>query len=106
MSTIDPEVAAAIQSGAVPPGVSVDILMQKRDEPAKIALLFVGILSLLIMVLRFISRWSVKRLGIDDAFAGLTVVCTPTNPPLTLNPDKNIKTDMRVSRSFRSPSSC
>jgi hypothetical protein len=78
---VDPNVAAAVQSGAVPPDVSIALLMQKRDGPAKAALLFVGILTFIIVVLRFISRWSVRRLGIDDAFAGLSVVCIPTPPP-------------------------
>lgn len=74
---LDPDVAAAIQSGAVPPNVSTELLMQKRDQPTKVALLFVGILTFVIVILRFISRATVKRLGIDDAFAGFSVVCPP-----------------------------
>lgn len=89
---LDQDVLAAIQAGDVPASVSPELLMQKRDQPARIALLFVSILTFVIVVLRFISRWTVKRLGIDDAFAGFSVVCLPPPPP-TLYRGKSVETD-------------
>jgi hypothetical protein len=79
--SVEPAIAAAIQSGSVPADITAEFLMESRNQQAKIAVLFVGVLTLIIVVLRFISRWSVGRLGIDDAFAGLTVVGTSPSVP-------------------------
>lgn len=80
--SVDPAITAAIQSGDLPASVTVDYLMESRDRPAKIAILSVGILTAIIVSLRIFSRWSVRRLYIDDAFAVLSLVCSATLPHL------------------------
>ncbi|KIN03383.1 hypothetical protein OIDMADRAFT_39725 [Oidiodendron maius Zn] len=72
--SVDPAVAAAIQSGDLPASVTADYLMESRDRPAKIAILSVGVLTAIIVSLRIFSRWSVRRLYIDDAFAVCSLV--------------------------------
>lgn len=47
--------------------------MQSRDRPAKIAILFVGTLTIVIVLLRLISPWSASRLGVDDALASFSL---------------------------------
>jgi hypothetical protein len=80
--TIDRAIHAAIASGRVPPSITADYLFQSRDTGAKVALLLVGALTTIIVVLRCISRWTARRLGIDDAFACLSSVSTARNPSL------------------------
>lgn len=73
---VDPAIIDAMQSGRVPADITASYLMQSRDCSARIAILFVVILTSIVVLLRFISRWSVRRLGVDDAFAGLSLVCS------------------------------
>lgn len=80
---VDPAIVAAIESGVVPPSITASYLMQNRDCAAKIAILFVVCFTAIIVFLRFVSRWTVRRLGIDDAFAGLSLVCSLRSPETT-----------------------
>ena len=73
----DPAITAAIQSGKVPHSISAEYLAESRDRPARVAIIFVGALTIIIVLLRFISRWSVSRLGVDDALAGFSLVRSP-----------------------------
>ena len=79
----DLAIAEAIQSGKVPPSISSQYLAESRDRPARIAIIVVGALAIVIVSLRFISRWSVSRLGVDDALAGFSLVGSPNSFPHT-----------------------
>lgn len=73
----EPAVTAAIASGKVPSSISADYLMQNRNYPAKVAIVFVGLLTSTIVALRCGSRlFVVKRFGIDDALAIASWVCS------------------------------
>jgi hypothetical protein len=74
----DPAITAAIQSGIVPPSISAEYLAESRDRPARRAIIFVGALTIVVVLLRFISRLSVSRLGLDDALAAFSLVHSPT----------------------------
>jgi hypothetical protein len=77
---VSPIIAAAIASGRVPPDITAEYLMETRDLPAKGAVVCVGLLTISVVLLRFISRWSVKRLGIDDVLAGVSLVLNSRLP--------------------------
>ncbi|PWY89685.1 hypothetical protein BO94DRAFT_490840 [Aspergillus sclerotioniger CBS 115572] len=73
-----PQISAAIQAaeaeGRIPPGISLEYLAQSRDRPTKIAILFVGALTCLIVIARCYARvFLVKKFGWDDALAVFTL---------------------------------
>lgn len=74
-----PQISAAIQAaeaeGRIPSGISLAYLAQSRDRPTKIAILFVGALTCLIVIARCYARvFLVKKFGWDDALAVFTLV--------------------------------
>lgn len=72
---VDPAITNAIDSGDVPPGLSAQYLMENRDRPAIIALLFIGALTFCVVSARCISRhFLVKSFGLDDGLAFFSVV--------------------------------
>lgn len=74
---MEPAITAAIASGKVPASISADYLMQNRDHPAILAIDLVGLFTAIVVVLRFGSRlFHVKRFGIDDALAAISLVCS------------------------------
>ncbi|PYI01455.1 hypothetical protein BO78DRAFT_464639 [Aspergillus sclerotiicarbonarius CBS 121057] len=73
-----PQISAAIQAaeaeGRIPSGVSLEYLAQSRDQPTKIAILFVGALTFVIVVARCYARlFLVKKFGWDDGLAVFTL---------------------------------
>jgi hypothetical protein len=72
---VEPAITAAIASGDVPPNITTEYLMQTRDHPAIIALIFVGVLTFIMVLGRCISRhFLVKSFGLDDGLAFFSVV--------------------------------
>jgi hypothetical protein len=72
---VEPAITAAIESGDVPPNITTEYLMETRDHPAIIALIFVGVLTFIVVSARCISRhFLVKSFGLDDGLAFFSVV--------------------------------
>jgi hypothetical protein len=77
---VEPAITVAIQSGNVPPEITVGYLMENRDPPAVVAIIFVAVLTFLVVTARCSSRYFiVKRFGLDDGLAFLSVVRTSVN---------------------------
>lgn len=74
---VEPAILAAIDAGNVPSSITVEYLMQNRDPPAIIALIFIGVLAFIVVVARCFSRlFLVKSFGFDDGLAFFSVVGT------------------------------
>ena len=70
--------AALAKPNYVPPGVTLQFMEQNRDQPAIIAILFVGSLATIFVALRCYARLViVKGFGLDDWLALLTLVTRP-----------------------------
>lgn len=75
MSTIPSDIASAQAAGRLPSGLSLDYLAESRDRPVKIAILFVGSLTIVLAIARCYARvFLVKSFGLDDMLAVFTVV--------------------------------
>lgn len=75
MSTVHSNIESAQAAGQIPSGLSLDYLAQTRDKPAKIAILFVGCLSIALLIARCYARvFLVKSFGLDDTLAVFTMV--------------------------------
>ncbi|KAL1311556.1 hypothetical protein AAFC00_001675 [Neodothiora populina] len=73
---IDADVAAAIASGNVDPGITAEYLNESRDEPAIIAIIVITIIVSIVLLLRCFSRvFIVKSFGIDDWLALISYTC-------------------------------
>ncbi|GLA15480.1 hypothetical protein AnigIFM62618_002021 [Aspergillus niger] len=74
MPQIPADIQTAEAEGRIPAGVTADYLAQSRDRPTKIAILFVGALTVVIVVARCYARlFLVKKFGWDDALAVFTL---------------------------------
>lgn len=74
--TIPDDILAANATGRIPDGISLSYLAQSRDHSAIVGILFMVCLAGLLMLIRLYARlFLVKKLGLDDALAVLTMVC-------------------------------
>lgn len=74
--TIPDDILAAEAAGRIPGDVSLSYLAQSRDHSAIVGILFLVCLTGVVMIIRLYARlFLVKKIGIDDALATLTMVC-------------------------------
>lgn len=74
--TIPSDILAADAAGRIPSDVSLEFLAQSRDKPAIAGIIFMVCFTGLIMIVRLYARlFVVKKIGLDDALAILTMVC-------------------------------
>jgi hypothetical protein len=67
--------AALAKPDYIPPGVTAEFLEQSRDGPVVTGILFIGALVTVVMALRCFARvWIVKKFGLDDWLALITMV--------------------------------
>ncbi|KAF7595632.1 hypothetical protein BBP40_005380 [Aspergillus hancockii] len=75
---IPDDILLADAAGRIPSGVSLEFLAESRDRPAIVAILFLVCFTGVIMMVRLYARiWLVKKLGLDDILAILTMVYPP-----------------------------
>lgn len=73
---IPDDILAAEAAGRIPGDVSLSYLAQSRDHAAIVGILFLVCLTGVVMIIRLYARlFLVKKVGIDDALAILTMVC-------------------------------
>lgn len=78
--TIPADILAASAAGKIPSDVSLELLAQTRDSPAIGGILFVGILTMCIVIARLSARaFVVLKIGLDDYLIALTAVSTKSN---------------------------
>ncbi|KAE8143922.1 hypothetical protein BDV38DRAFT_4623 [Aspergillus pseudotamarii] len=71
---IPDDILLADAAGRIPPGMSLEYLAESRDRPAIVAIIFLVCFTGAIMIVRLYARiWLVKKLGLDDALAILTM---------------------------------
>jgi hypothetical protein len=81
MSDIPANILAAQAAGNIPDGVSLEYLAQSGDGGSKIAVLVLGCLALVVVMSRCYARiWLIKKMGLDDVLAILTMVLSPSFP--------------------------
>lgn len=69
------DILAAKAAGRIPDGISLSYLAQSRDHSAIVGILFLVCLTGVLMALRLYARtFIVKKTGLDDALAILTMV--------------------------------
>ncbi|OJJ76684.1 hypothetical protein ASPBRDRAFT_39163 [Aspergillus brasiliensis CBS 101740] len=74
MPQIPADIQTAEAEGHIPDGITADYLAESRDRPTKIAICFVGALTLVIVLARCYARlFLVKKFGWDDALAVFTL---------------------------------
>lgn len=74
---IPADISAADAAGRVPGNVSLSYLAETRDRSAIVGILFMVCFTGVLMILRLYARlFLVKKVGLDDALAILTLVCT------------------------------
>jgi hypothetical protein len=74
--TIPSDILAADAAGRIPSDVSLKWLAQSRDHSAIVGIFFMVALTGLLMIVRLYARlFIVKKIGMDDALAILTMVC-------------------------------
>lgn len=72
---IPDDILLADAAGTIPPGMSLEYLAESRDRPALVAIIFLVCFTGAIMIVRLYARiWLVKKLGLDDALAILTML--------------------------------
>lgn len=71
---VESSILVAIDAGKVPPSITLDYLLQSRNEPAKIAIYVTGSFTAIIVMLRCFTRWWVRRFWIDDTLAVISLV--------------------------------
>ncbi|CAI7619166.1 unnamed protein product [Penicillium bialowiezense] len=72
--TIPSDILAADAAGRVPSDVSLEFLAQSRDKPAIVGIIFMVCFTGLLMIVRLYARlFIVKKIGLDDALAILTL---------------------------------
>jgi hypothetical protein len=82
-------IVRAIASGAVPPQITADYLMETRDHPAIVGLIFLAVLTGIVVGTRCVSRvFVVKGFGLDDYLALLSLVCFSLKLPSGTNADE------------------
>lgn len=78
--TVPSDILAAKAAGRIPDGVTLSYLAQSRDHSAIVGILFLICLTGVLMVMRLYARmFLVKKIGLDDALALLTMVCQSIN---------------------------
>ena len=76
---IPDDILLADAAGTIPSDVSLEHLAESRDRPAKVAIIFMVCLAGVLMLVRLYARtWLVKKIGMDDILAVLTMVWTWT----------------------------
>lgn len=77
----DPRVDEAIASGRVPPEITPAFLNESQDAPAVVGIVLVTVLTVLVVGCRLFSRaFLVKRFGLDDTIALLSLASRPPEP--------------------------
>ncbi|KAJ5894039.1 hypothetical protein N7495_005730 [Penicillium taxi] len=72
---IPADILAAEAAGSIPSDVSLTYLAQSRDHPAIVGILFIICFTGVILIVRLYARFFlVKKVGLDDALAILTLV--------------------------------
>lgn len=72
---VEAAIARAMASGAVPAQITADYLMESRDRPAIVALIFLTVLTVIVVGTRCVSRlFILKIFGLDDYLALLSLV--------------------------------
>lgn len=78
--TIPADIRAADAAGRIPSNVSLTYLAQSQDDPALAGILFMVCFTGVLMILRLFARaFLVKKVGLDDWLAILTLVCPSIN---------------------------
>ncbi|KAJ5558218.1 hypothetical protein N7535_008433 [Penicillium sp. DV-2018c] len=73
--TIPEDILAAEAAGRIPSGVSLEYLAESRDRPALVGIIFMICFTGLVMIVRLYARaYIVKRVGLDDALAIVTLL--------------------------------
>lgn len=80
--SIPTDITAAFASRKdIPSGITAEYLAQSRDGPAIGAILAIGILTFLLLLLRYYARlFLVRSFGLDDKLALLSMVSSPISP--------------------------
>jgi hypothetical protein len=74
--TIPEDILVANAAGRIPDGITLSYLAETRDRPAIVGIIFMVCFAGLLMLVRLYARLVlVKKLGLDDALAVLTMVC-------------------------------
>jgi hypothetical protein len=80
--TIPSDILAADAAGRIPSNVSLEYLAESRDKSAIVGIIFMICFTGLLMIVRLYARaFIVKKIGLDDALAILTFVCSSTLHP-------------------------
>lgn len=75
LMAIPDDILAADAAGRIPNGVSLEYLAESRDSSAIVGIIFMICFTGLLMILRLYARaFIVKKIGLDDALAVLTLV--------------------------------
>ncbi|OQD60665.1 hypothetical protein PENPOL_c021G03932 [Penicillium polonicum] len=73
--TIPDDILAADAAGRIPNGVTLEYLAQSRDSSAIVGIIFMICFTGLLMIIRLYARaFIVKKLGLDDALAVVTLM--------------------------------
>lgn len=74
---IPADISAAFAAGRIPDHVSLSYLAESRDHSAIVGIMFMVCLTGFLMIIRLYARmFLVKKVGLDDALAILTMVRT------------------------------
>lgn len=80
--TIPDDILAANAAGRIPSGVSLEYLAGSRDKSAIAGIIFMVCFTGLLMIVRLFARaFIVKKIGLDDALAVVTLVRSSTFHP-------------------------
>ncbi|KAJ5807364.1 hypothetical protein N7447_010820 [Penicillium robsamsonii] len=72
---IPDDILAAHAAGRIPSNVTLDYLAESRDSPAIVGIIFMICFTGLLMIVRLYARaFIVKKIGLDDALAIITLV--------------------------------
>lgn len=73
--TIPDDILAADAAGRIPSGVTLEYLAQSRDSSAIVGIIFMICFTGLLMIIRLYARaYIVKKIGLDDALAIVTLI--------------------------------
>lgn len=79
--SIPADISAASAAGRIPDNVSLSYLAESRDHSAIVGILFMVCLTGFLMIIRLYARtFLVKKVGLDDALAILTMVSIESIP--------------------------
>lgn len=87
---IPDDILAADAAGRIPSGVSLEYLAQSRDSSAIVGIIFMICFTGLLMIVRLYARaFIVKKIGLDDALAVLTLVRSYFSPQICSAPQSS-----------------